>query len=85
MELSLPNHIETHVDPDVIARVVSIINTGRAILFTGAGFSVGCENVLKTSPPKADKLAKLISQKGNFEEDNDRGQVNNIDRLHLFV
>ncbi len=71
MKLSLPNHIETHLDPDVIARVISIINTGRAILFTGAGFSVGCENVLKTSPPKADKLAKLISQKGGFEEDDD--------------
>ncbi len=75
MKLSLPNHIETHVDPDVIARVVSIINTGRAILFTGAGFSDGCENVLKTSPPKADKLAKLISQKGNFEEDDDLSYV----------
>ncbi len=71
MKLSLPNNIETHVNPDVIARVISIINTGRAILFTGAGFSVGCENVLKSSPPKADKLAKLISQKGGFEEDED--------------
>ncbi len=75
MKLSLPNHIETQIDPDVIARVVSIINTGRAILFTGAGFSVGCENVLKTSPPKADKLAKLISQKGDFEEDDDLSYV----------
>ena len=31
--------------------------------------------MLKTTPPKADKLAKLISQKGDFDEDDDLSYV----------
>ena len=53
MKLSLPDSIiAKNIDPETIERVLSIIHTGRAILFTGAGFSFGCENVLKSTPPK---------------------------------
>jgi len=92
MKISLPdNIIPQKIDPDTIDRVISIINTGRAILFTGAGFSFGCENVMKTTPPKAKELAILISRKGNFEEDDDLTYVsdyflnyrNKYDLLHL--
>lgn len=72
-------------------KLVSIINTGRAILFTGAGFSFGCENIFQKSPPMAKELAKLISQKGGIEEDDDLTYVadyflnykNKHDLLHL--
>ena len=52
-------------------KIISIINTGRAILFVGAGFSSGCKNVLQKTPPMAKELAKLISNKGGFDEDDD--------------
>ncbi len=92
MKLSLPDSIVAkNIDQGMIERVLAIINTGRAILFTGAGFSDGCENVLKTCPPKAKELAKLISQKGSFEEDDDLTYVSDYflnhrskhDLLHL--
>ena len=71
--------------------MISIIKTGRAILFTGAGFSFGCENIFNKKPPLAKELAKLISQKGGFEEDDDLSYVsdyflnykNKHDLLHL--
>lgn len=40
----------TNIDTQAISRAISIINTGRAILFTGAGFSLGCENIFSKSP-----------------------------------
>ncbi len=94
MKFSLPDsRIATNIDPQLIERVISIINTGRAILFTGAGFSAGCKNVLRTTPPRAKELAKLISQKGGFEEDDDLTYVsdyfltykNKYDLLHLLM
>lgn len=92
MKISLPDSITPQkIDPDIIDRAISIINTGKAILFTGAGFSVGCENVVKTTPPNAKGLARLISRKGGFEEDDDLTYVsdyfltyrNKYDLLHL--
>ena len=81
----------TNIDTESIDRVISIIKTGRAILFTGAGFSFGCENIFNKKPPLAKELAKLISQKGGFEEDDDLSYVsdyflnykNKHDLLHL--
>ena len=94
MKLTLPdNLVASNIDTDLIERVISIINTGRAILFTGAGFSFGCENVLKKTPPRAKGLTKLISQKGGFEEDDDLTYVadyflnykNRYDLLHIIL
>ena len=92
MKLSLPDSlISTNINTESIDRVISVINTGRAILFTGAGFSFGCENVFKKAPPMAKELAILISQKGGIEEDDDLTYVsdyflsykNRYDLLHL--
>jgi len=60
-----------NVDTKAVDRLISIINTGRAILFTGAGFSSECKNIYNKKPPLTRELAKLISQKGGFEEDDD--------------
>lgn len=47
------------------------IASGKAILFTGAGFSLGSKNVYQASPPNAKDLAKSICKLGEFEEDDD--------------
>lgn len=81
----------TNIDTEQISRVISIINTGRAILFTGAGFSFGCENIFRESPPIAKELSKLIAKKGGIDEDDDLSYVsdyylnykNRNDLLHL--
>ena len=62
-------------DSTIVSKVISIINTGRSILFTGAGFSLGCENVFNESPPLANELAKLISKKAEIAEDEDLSYV----------
>jgi SIR2-like domain len=51
------------------------ITTGRAILFTGAGFSVGTKNVNGCEPPRAADLALLIAKLGGFEDDSDLSYV----------
>lgn len=81
----------TNIDTEQISRAISIINTGRAILFTGAGFSFGCENIFRESPPMAKALSKLIAKKGGIDEDDDLSYVsdyylnykNRNDLLHL--
>ncbi|CAG1023050.1 hypothetical protein DOJK_02058 [Patescibacteria group bacterium] len=78
-------------DTESIGRLISIINTGRAVLFTGAGFSLGCENIFKKAPPMAKDLARLISKKGGLDEDDDLTYVSDFflnykskyDLLHL--
>lgn len=78
-------------DLGVIDKLLSIVGTGRAILFTGAGFSFGCENMFGNSPPMAKDLAHLIAAKGSFEQDDDLSYVsdyfltykNKHDLLHL--
>jgi hypothetical protein len=54
-----------------IDELIGKICTGKAILFTGAGFSIGTENVDSKAPPLANELAQSICQLGGFEEDND--------------
>lgn len=49
----------------------AIIRTGRAVLFTGAGFSCGCTNLLGKEPPLAKELSHMICNKGQFKEDDD--------------
>lgn len=51
--------------------LLSQIASGKAILFTGAGFSKGTKNFKGEEPPLAEKLAAEICQLGNFEEDKD--------------
>lgn len=81
----------TTVDNEAISRLISIINTGTAILFTGAGFSSGAENIFKKSPPLSKKLANLISKLAGIEKDGDLTYVsdyfltykNKSELLHL--
>jgi hypothetical protein len=47
------------------------IASGKAILFTGAGFSLGSKNIYQTPPPNATTLARSICRLGEFEEDDD--------------
>jgi len=56
------------VDIDLMLRKIA---TGRAIMFTGAGFSIGTSNVDKKEPPIASELSKKICELGEFPEDED--------------
>lgn len=56
------------VDIEAMLRKIA---TGKAILFTGAGFSVGTRNVDNEEPPIASKLSKAICNLGGFSEDED--------------
>ncbi|SMF95691.1 SIR2-like domain-containing protein [Methylomagnum ishizawai] len=47
------------------------ISTGKAMLFTGAGFSFGAKNIKGQEPPRAADLALQISNLGGFSEDED--------------
>ncbi|MDC5819458.1 SIR2 family protein [Vibrio europaeus] len=47
------------------------IASGNAIVFTGAGFSMGTTNILDTTPPMAKELAKKLSQLAKLEEESD--------------
>lgn len=44
------------------------VMTGKAILFCGAGFSYGAQNILDETPPTAKCLSKEISKLGGFTE-----------------
>ena len=52
---------------DLIGR----LSTGRAILFTGAGFSTSTKNFNEEEPLRAKDLAKEICRLGQFDEDED--------------
>lgn len=56
------------VDTELLKRRIS---TGKAIAFTGAGFSFGTRNVLGTVPPMAKELARKLSLLSNLEESED--------------
>lgn len=58
------------VDVDV-SQLLRQISTGRAILFTGAGFSKKTTNTDGLEPPLAKDLALEICRLGSFEEDED--------------
>lgn len=47
------------------------ISTGKAIMFTGAGFSFGTKNTLNTEPPLAGDLAKMLCSLSNLPESED--------------
>ncbi|WP_238039285.1 SIR2 family protein, partial [Psychrobacter sp. Ps6] len=56
------------VDIELLKRRIS---TGKAIVFTGAGFSFGTTNVLNTVPPMAGALAKKLCSLSKLEESDD--------------
>ncbi len=62
-KLSNQNFMWNEADLDnALGRIVA----GRTILFTGAGFSAGATNAQGQEPPRARKLASLISELGGF-------------------
>ncbi|MDP3111332.1 MAG: SIR2 family protein [Thermodesulfovibrionales bacterium] len=54
-----------------IGELIDRISSGMAILFAGAGFSVGTKNIQNQEPPIAKQLSKAIARLGNFDEDED--------------
>lgn len=63
---------ESEIDlQQLLTQLLTQISTGKAILFTGAGFSIGTKNVSGEEPPLAKNLAKEICRLGGFDEDND--------------
>ncbi|WP_323663747.1 SIR2 family protein [Pectobacterium carotovorum] len=56
------------VDIELLKRRIS---TGKAIAFTGAGFSFGTKNVLGSAPPMASALARKLSLLAKLEESDD--------------
>lgn len=47
------------------------ISSGNAVLFTGAGFSLGSKNTLGSEPPMAKDLAIKLSQLSRLDEESD--------------
>jgi hypothetical protein len=70
MEIHINRHSlkKEEVDVELMLRKIA---TGKAILFTGAGFSIGSSNVDGEAPPIARKLSKAICNLGGFPEDED--------------
>jgi hypothetical protein len=62
----LPHQIESDLE-SALRRIAS----GRALLFLGAGFSVGAKNVDDEEPPTARTLAHKISSLAGIPEDDD--------------
>lgn len=56
------------VDIELLKRRIS---TGKAIAFTGAGFSFGTQNILGSVPPMAGELSRKLSLLANLEESDD--------------
>lgn len=54
-----------------ISHLIGQISTGKAILFTGAGFSKGTTNVENGEPPCAKELSFEICRLGQFDADED--------------
>lgn len=63
------NPISMH--SEALEQIVNSIATGKALLFTGAGFSLGSINMNGDGPPKASELAEKICDLGGFEKDTD--------------
>ena len=56
-------------------QLIRAIESGKAILFTGAGFSNECRNYNEKTPPRAKELAHEIAELGNFDKDDDLAYV----------
>jgi len=54
-----------------IIEIANLINSGKAILFAGAGFSSDTINIADSSLPRASALARKICTLGEFGEDED--------------
>ncbi len=62
---------EVEIHSGTLDAIASSIASGKAILFTGAGFSADATNIKNLSPPRASDLAKQICNLGSFDEDED--------------
>lgn len=58
-------------DDMTITEIANLINSGKAILFAGAGFSSDTINIEDSSLPRASALARKICALGEFGEDDD--------------
>ena len=43
------------------------LSSGKAVLITGAGFSLGCENIIGEKPPLANQLSRKLCEYHNLE------------------
>ena len=62
---------KNHYSKDSLASMVARAGSGNTILFIGAGYSLGCENINESPVPLARSLSKKICNLGKFEEDED--------------
>ncbi len=71
MDINKNNFVEnTH---DFSNEILEKISTGRAILFTGAGFSSNTVNLQNTPPLQSKELAKKLCEIGQFKSDDELG------------
>ena len=54
-----------------IDNLVKALDSKRAVLFIGAGFSESSKNILDSKLPRASELANEIGKLGNFDDEND--------------
>jgi hypothetical protein len=52
-------------------KLIQAIESGRALLFTGAGFSSKCKNFKDKTPPRSKSLAEGIGNLGDFDSEKD--------------
>jgi hypothetical protein len=62
------NRDENAYDEHSLQTLLQQILAGKAILFTGAGFSLGTKNIIGDEPPMAKDLSRMISKLGKFKE-----------------
>ena len=61
-----------------IEQLIQRLKSGKGLMFTGAGFSVGTKNILGKEPPLALELANKISSLGDFDKTNDLTYISDI-------
>ena len=57
------------MNTEKIEKIVRNALDGNAILFIGAGFSVGAKNINNTAFPVAKGLCKILIEEGNIDID----------------
>ncbi len=70
MKIDIDKNLLKKEKPDT-EELISKILTGKAILFTGAGFSKETKNIDNEEPPLAKKLATEICHLGQFDKEDD--------------
>lgn len=63
--------LDAKIDPAKREDLIARLSTGKALLFTGAGFSKSTKNIKQKEPLMSKDLAREICRLGKFDEDED--------------